>query len=217
MSEIVERSKMESDVAQRRIDAILTAEALKRAEQKYGFSITDESREIAKSIEESGKGQIELYDGTVIRISPQDYLTVASLPIDVKREERFGFKNIEIRVRLERHWSLQRYLCGNPECGVVTFRNGDQLDFRRENLLISDKIHKRKKPNSSSQYLGVSSYKTRWTARLMSNGKVVWLGYHDREIDAAKAYDKAARQHFGLSARFNFPQPGERSALEGDG
>lgn len=207
---------MESGIAQKRVENILAAEALKSAEQKYGFSITDEAREIAKNIEESGKGQIKLYDGTVIRISPQDYLTIAALPIDVKREERFGFKNIEIRVRLERHWSLQRYLCGNPEGCVVTFRNGDQLDFRRENLLVSDKIRKRKKPNSSSQYLGVSAYKTRWTARLMNNGKVVWLGYHDRETDAAKAYDKAARHHFGPSARLNFPRHGERSALEGD-
>jgi len=49
-------------------------------------------------------------------------------------------------------------------------------------------------------------------ARLRFHGKRIYLGCFDVEEDAARAYDLAAVQYFGESARLNFPEewPPER-------
>ena len=39
----------------------------------------------------------------------------------------------------------------------------------------------------------------------MHNGKKIWVGRFDNEIDAAKAYDETARKYHGEFARLNFP------------
>ena len=59
---------------------------------------------------------------------------------------------------------------------------------------------------SSSKYLGVSWNRARgrWRAQIKRDRKLHFLGYHDLEEDAARAYDAAAREmHPG--GRLNFP------------
>ena len=61
--------------------------------------------------------------------------------------------------------------------------------------------------NTSSQYKGVYLYtdKIHWYAHIKVNKKLIWLGSYKSEIEAAKAYDKAALKYFGEFARLNFP------------
>jgi hypothetical protein len=35
-------------------------------------------------------------------------------------------------------------------------------------------------------------------------GRKLWLGYFDNELDAARAYDEAARKYHGEYAKLNF-------------
>jgi len=59
----------------------------------------------------------------------------------------------------------------------------------------------------SSRYKGISWNKTRrkWRAFICFQGKSKFLGSFDMEIDAAMAYDSAARDLFGEFAVLNFP------------
>jgi hypothetical protein len=61
---------------------------------------------------------------------------------------------------------------------------------------------------TSSRYIGVSFHKKKgkWMAVIGYKGKNVWLGRFDNEIDAAKAYDAAAKKYYGEFARLNFPE-----------
>jgi hypothetical protein len=45
----------------------------------------------------------------------------------------------------------------------------------------------------------------RWRARIRVNGKRISLGLFKDEIEAAKAYDRAARKYHGEFASLNFP------------
>ena len=55
-------------------------------------------------------------------------------------------------------------------------------------------------------YTGVRAlHGRRWTAYICHSRKSHYLGTFDDEEEAAKAYDAAARQHFGAQAQPNFP------------
>jgi len=101
----------------------------------------------------------------------------------------------------------------NPPAGlVVDHRNCDGLDNRKDNLRFATHAqntrNRRKKKNGSSQFLGVyfNKEKSTWDSQIMHNGKKIWVGRFQTQIDAAKAYDEAARKYHGEFARLNFPE-----------
>lgn len=65
------------------------------------------------------------------------------------------------------------------------------------------------KPNSSSSYLGVSSFfgspTKKWRAQVMHKGKRYYLGSFVTEVEAAQAYDKFAKDLRGEFTGLNFP------------
>ena len=65
---------------------------------------------------------------------------------------------------------------------------------------------KRRSVNSTSRYKGVSWSKqqNKWKVGIKNYSEQMHLGYFEHEIDAAKAYDKKAREIFGDYACLNF-------------
>ena len=99
--------------------------------------------------------------------------------------------------------------------------NNDKTDNRLENLRPATrkengrnrKAHK----DSSSKYKGVSWNKKqqKWISQIKINYKTEYLGCYTSEEDAARAYDKAARELHGEYACLNFPDEHEQGALHG--
>ena len=59
---------------------------------------------------------------------------------------------------------------------------------------------------NTSGYRGVQKLGTnRWYAQIHANRQVIYLGTFDMPEEAARAYDKAAREAYGERARLNFP------------
>lgn len=122
---------------------------------------------------------------------------------------------------------LKRVVLGLEDAGPevrVSHANGDPLDCRRENLVvrsITEQLHATRKKGIisgveyTSIYKGVSWDKPRerWKTQIQHEGKNRFVGRYDTKEEAARAYDQAAREHFSVHDTFNFPGPGERSAL----
>ena len=105
---------------------------------------------------------------------------------------------------------LHRQIIEAPDGLLVDHRNGNGLDNRRTNLRIATQSqnmqNRQKRKNSTSRFIGVwfVKNKNRWESRITYQGKRIWLGRFDNEIEAAKTYDAAARKYHGEFARLNF-------------
>lgn len=118
--------------------------------------------------------------------------------------------------------ALHRFIMGcTPGDGkVVDHINGQPLDNRRSNLRITDNRGNatnvtRSKRQKRGGYKGVSWNPAagKWQASICAgevkpNGKrrQLYLGCFVDPISAARAYDAAAREHFGEFASLNFPE-----------
>jgi hypothetical protein len=88
--------------------------------------------------------------------------------------------------------------------------DGDRLNNTRANLRActrsQNNANQPKKPGGSTPFKGVSFNHGRYRARIQVARIVYKLGWFDTAVEAALAYDAAARQHFGPFARLNFPE-----------
>jgi len=93
----------------------------------------------------------------------------------------------------------------------VDHRNGDKLDNRRQNIRLctsQQNAFNRRKTNNKFGFKGVSECKKKkakkWIARIGFNGERVFLGRYFSIEDAARAYDRKAKELFGEFSALNF-------------
>jgi hypothetical protein len=99
---------------------------------------------------------------------------------------------------------------------LVDHVNRNGLDNRRANLrpaTASQNARNRSKISSRktvSRFKGIAACVGRrgWQARIRVDGKLRFLGYYYDEVEAAKAYDRAARKYHGEFAALNIPDAG---------
>ena len=106
---------------------------------------------------------------------------------------------------------MHRLILNAPKGLVVDHINGNGLDNRKANLRLctpaQNACNVRPRPGETSKYKGVAFIKRerRWQVRISFRNKRKWIGYFDTEIDAARAYDQAARRLHKEFASLNFP------------
>jgi hypothetical protein len=112
---------------------------------------------------------------------------------------------------VHKHVCMHREIIKAPDNLFVDHINLNGLDNRKANLRLATKTQNsqnvpKTRRKTSSKYKGVS-YQTRdrvWRAKIKIKRRDKHLGSFKNEIDAAKAYDRAARKYFGEFARPNF-------------
>ena len=106
---------------------------------------------------------------------------------------------------------MHRVILGVTDPSVqVDHINGNGLDNRRCNLRIatnSENAANRKNlpQNKTSRYRGVTWHRGvgKWQAAIKVHGKNHYLGVFPSDVDAAIAYNRAAKVHFGEFAVIN--------------
>ena len=95
----------------------------------------------------------------------------------------------------------------------IDHRNTNGLDNRRDNLRQAthrtNLMNRGPQVNNTSGFKGVTLFRgIRWRAQIGVEGKNYYLGLFDDKVEAARAYNAAAKKHFGEFAWLN-PIPGE--------
>ena len=93
---------------------------------------------------------------------------------------------------------------------IIDHSDRDGLNNLRSNLRAATKsqnnMNRSGQRGTSSKYKGVSWFRATkdWRAMIHIEGKCHFLGHFESEIEAAKAYDEAARKYHGDFAYLNF-------------
>jgi GTP-binding protein HflX len=106
---------------------------------------------------------------------------------------------------------MHRLIMNPPPGMVVDHINGNVWDNRRRNLRVCTRAQNSMNARGragTSIFKGVfwESRTRKWTAVIVYGGKARRLGSFVDEAEAARAYDRKARQLFGKYAYLNFPE-----------
>jgi hypothetical protein len=107
---------------------------------------------------------------------------------------------------------MHRQILGQRKGIFTDHRDGDGLNNTRGNIRectsSQNSMNRIRLPQNKSGYRGVSwgTRNKRWIAGITKNRKYIYLGSFTCPITAARAYDDAAKEHFGEFAILNFPE-----------
>lgn len=108
---------------------------------------------------------------------------------------------------------MHRVIMGVTERRIqVDHINHNGLDNRRQNLRLvtnqDNAFNRRPRLRGTSRFKGVhwDKSKRKWCVSYTLNQRKCKAGCFDHEVDAARAYDEAIREHHGEFAWLNFPE-----------
>lgn len=161
--------------------------------------------------------EIILSSGEVVLVDDEDYPLLSRHKWQLSHADGYAVTTIQTRTGKNHTFFLHRFVMGG--FWMCDHINRNKLDCRKENLRRATaqensanmaKWKSRKGKPLSSKYKGVHKYTNngKYRAVVCFNKKVIQLGTYDNEEDAARAYNKKAKELFGDFAWLN-PVPQE--------
>jgi len=160
------------------------------------------------------RGQITLSSGNHVLVDDEDYEFLSQWKWKERggtavRNKHVGTVDWRSGKRKDTTILMHRLIMNAPAGMDVDHINGNRLDNRKANLRIC--THAQNRANSKTPTTNKSGYKgvswckrdNRWIAFIRDNGRSKNLGRFDDIVEAAKAYNNAAKLIFGDYARLN--------------
>jgi hypothetical protein len=113
----------------------------------------------------------------------------------------------KIRINIKMHRQILGITDSKIKCDHIDFNGLNNQRYNlREATHLENMLNRKSKINSSSNYKGVYWRKDNkiWGAKINLKGNQIHLGFFLDEIEAAKTYDKKAKELFGQFAYLNF-------------
>lgn len=155
--------------------------------------------------------EIQLTQGKVALVDDEDFEWLNQWKWHAHERHNIFYAVCSSRIDGKVSKKMHRQILNPGNDLQVDHIDGNGLNNQRINLRLcshAQNIYNRGKLKSNtSGYIGVSwnKAKKKWSARTERNGKVFFLGYYENADDAAKAYDRHAKEFRGEFARTNFP------------
>lgn len=125
----------------------------------------------------------------------------------------YAVRNITTKDGNRKSIRMHRFVAGISDSKIeIDHIDGNGLNNQKCNLRQANRIQNNRNTKSrigsTSKYLGVSlkrgNNNKKWVAQINFENKKHHLGYFKDEIEAAKAYDKKAKELFGEFSNLNF-------------
>lgn len=148
------------------------------------------------------------YGNINVLIDDEDYEKIKNYTWGVQYSKRADSFYIARKIK-NKTLLLHRVIANCPDDKIIDHINHNTLDNRKENLRIcvnAENCRNMNKPKHgvTSVYKGVRKYRNnKYSVCIKYNKKQIHIGYYDSEIEAAKAYDKAALKYHGEFAKLN--------------
>lgn len=158
--------------------------------------------------------QIPLTQGFFALVDDEDFdeLNKYNWSVAKKKDTNYAIRS-DLSTGKKKTVSMARIILGISDKNIfVDHADGNGLNNQKSNLRActpsQNSQNKKKDHNSLSKFKGVhpNTKNCRFRATIRINGTIKNLGVYKTEKDAAIAYDKAAKKHFGEFARLNFPK-----------
>ena len=151
-----------------------------------------------------------LGNGLETLVDADDYIKYGTMKWRIDKEnELYPRRKFWINGK-KRGLLLHRLIMDAKKGQQVDHINRNSLDNRKENLRFCTSSqnlqNSRLSKKNTSGYKGVYFFKNqkKWKAKIYFNKKSLFLGHFNNKEDAARAYDKAAKEHFKSFANLNF-------------
>lgn len=160
---------------------------------------------------------IPLTQGQFAKVDDEDYKRVSrhkwSARQDLKSKCWYAITSIKSESGKYKTVLMHRLIMNetNPKIKIDHIKH-DGLDNQKNNLRScthSQNLCNRSRIKSNRKYIGVYLRGKKWRAKVKHEGREIWLGSYDTEIEAAKARDIGAKKYYGEFASLNFPAVAE--------